>query len=131
MSTTVVRITAALPGVLLAVSGVGWLTDPATAAEGLGMPLLDGIGRSTQIGDFGAFFLSGAGMAFIGAWTAQPAWLLAPALLLGSAACMRVFAFLAHGAPFATMFVAIELAMTGILMTSALLLSRAGRLSKS
>ena len=35
MTTTVVRITAALPGILLAVSGVGWLGDPATAAEGL------------------------------------------------------------------------------------------------
>jgi len=53
MTTTIVRITAALPGVLLAISGVGWLSDPATAAEGLGMPLLEGIGRSTQIGDFG------------------------------------------------------------------------------
>ena len=131
MSNIVVRMTAALPGVLLAVSGVGWLTAPATAADSLGMPLLDGIGRSTQIGDFGAFFLSGAGMAFIGAWTAQPAWLLAPALLLASAAGMRVLAFLAYGAPFATMFVAVELVMTGVLVTSALLLSRAGRLSKS
>ena len=131
MTTTIVRITAALPGVLLAISGVGWLSDPATAAEGLGMPLLEGIGRSTQIGDFGSFFLSGAGMVFIGAWTTQPAWLLAPALLLGGAAGMRCFAFVAHGAPFATMFIAVELVMTGILVTSALLLSRSGRLSNS
>ena len=129
MSTTVVRITAALPGVLLAVSGVGWLGDPATAAEGLGMPLLEGVGRSTQIGDFGSFFLSGAGMVFIGAWTAQPAWLLAPALLLGGAAGMRCFAFVVHDAPFAAMFVAAELIMTGILVTSALLLSRSESLS--
>jgi len=131
MTTTIVRITAALPGVLLAISGVGWLSDPATAAEGLGMPLLEGIGRSTQIGDFGSFFLSGAGMVFIGAWTTQPAWLLAPALLLGGAAGMRCFAFVAHGAPFAAMFIAVELVMTGILVTSALLLSRSGRLSNS
>ena len=128
MTTTVVRITAALPGILLAVSGVGWLGDPATAAEGLGMPLLEGIGRSTQIGDFGSFFLSGAAMVLIGAWTAQPAWLLAPALLLGGAAGMRIFAFVAHGAPLAAMFIGVELVMSGILVTSAFLLTRAGRL---
>ena len=81
------------------------------------MPLLEGIGRSSQIGDFGSFFLSGAAMVLIGAWTVQPAWLLAPALLLGGAAGMRSFAFVAHGAPFATMFIEVEPVMSGILVT--------------
>ena len=86
MKTNGFRIVAAIPGVLLLVSGVGWLTDPAAAAEGLGMPLLEGIGRSTQIGDFAAFFLAGSAMVLIGAWTVRTGWLLAAALLVGGAA---------------------------------------------
>ena len=60
------RIVAALPGLVMLLLGVGWVTDPAGAAEGLGMPLLEGAGRSTQIGDFGSFFLAGFVMVVMG-----------------------------------------------------------------
>ena len=53
-----IRIVAALPGVLFAIQGLNWIIDPSAAAEGLGMPLLEGIGRSTQIGDLAAFFFA-------------------------------------------------------------------------
>ena len=32
--------------------GLVWIAAPRMAATNLGMPLLDGLGRSTQIGDF-------------------------------------------------------------------------------
>lgn len=37
-------------------NGVMFMFDPETATRQLGMPLLEGISRSTQIGDFGSFF---------------------------------------------------------------------------
>ena len=46
------RILTGLVGLLMAVITLGWLADPSSAAANLGMPLLDGLGRSTQIGDF-------------------------------------------------------------------------------
>ncbi len=124
MNVNGVRIVAAIPGVVLLVSGFGWLTDPAAAAEGLGMPLLEGMGRSTQIGDFAAFFLGGAAIALIGAWTARREWLLAAAMLVGGAAVMRSVAFAAHDAPFAALFIGIEVVMATILVASAVVLSK-------
>ena len=49
-------------GVFFALQGVGWLVAPARLAASLGMPLLDGLGRSTQIGDFASFFLTAGGL---------------------------------------------------------------------
>ena len=49
------RILTGLVGLLMAVITLGWLADPSSAAANLGMSLLDGLGRSTQIGDFTAF----------------------------------------------------------------------------
>ena len=125
MRTTGVRVAAAIPGLLMLVSGIGWITDPASAAEGLGMPLLDGIGRSTQIGDFASFFLGIGAMVLIGVWTLRTEWLLAAAVLLGGAAVMRTVAFVAHDAPFATTFVAVEVVLPGILVVSPIAPSRA------
>ena len=42
MRTTGIRVVAAVPGLLMLVSGIGWITEPASAAERQGSPLLDG-----------------------------------------------------------------------------------------
>ena len=62
------RILSGLVGLLMLITGLGWITDPASAAANLGMPLLDDLGRSTQIGDFTAFFIAVAGFSLYGAW---------------------------------------------------------------
>ncbi len=54
------RALTALSGLGLLLIGLGWWVHPAAAAEMLGASLLEGTGRSTQIGDSGAFFI-GAG----------------------------------------------------------------------
>ena len=41
---------------MMFVMGLRWLVDPSGAAAGIGMPVLDGLARSSQIGDLGAFF---------------------------------------------------------------------------
>ena len=52
------RIVAGVIGLMLGVQAVQWMFMPATAAESLGMPLLEGVARSSQMGDTGAFFLT-------------------------------------------------------------------------
>jgi hypothetical protein len=113
------RIIVAIPGVLFLLTGLQWLFDPAAAAEALGLPLLDGLARSTEIGDLGAFFLACSGMILYGAATAKPHWLRAPAILVGSAAFVRTLAWLLHGADFAAAFIAVEVAVAGVLWTVA------------
>jgi len=104
-----IRIAVGLVGALFTLQALRWVVDPAGAAAGLGMPLLDGLARSTQIGDTGAFFLGMGAMLLIGAATARRAWVQAAALLLGAAAGMRVLAWGLHRAPFAKQFIAVEL----------------------
>ena len=47
----------ALLGIMFVFNGLNWYINPAAAAEGLGMPLLQGGGLSTQLGDLSSFFL--------------------------------------------------------------------------
>jgi len=115
----VVRIIVAIPGVLLLVSGLGWVVNPESAAAGLGMPLLDGLGRSTQVGDFGAFFLSGSVLIALGVIRKEAPWLVAAALLVGLAAIVRTLAWALHGADFAAQFIGFEVVMAAILLFGA------------
>ena len=77
------QILIGLAGVLFLFTGIRWLLDPGTAAQTLGMPLLDGIGRSTQIGDLASFFLSLGFMIFAGLITGRRVWFYPPVMLLG------------------------------------------------
>ncbi len=69
MNLIVGRILSLLPAVLFLSTAYGWITNPSEAAKGLGMPLLEGIGRSTQIGDFSAFFIGVGLFSLMGALT--------------------------------------------------------------
>jgi hypothetical protein len=112
------RIATALLGAFFALQGLGWLAIPARAAAGLGMPLLDGVARSTQIGDLTSFFLV-AGLLMLGGSRPGHARLLAiPGLMIGVAAIGRILAWAIHGAAFATAFIAIEIAVCALLFTA-------------
>jgi hypothetical protein len=113
------RIVVASPRVLVVLPALQGIFDPAAAAEALGLPLLDGLARSTEIGDLGAFFIACSGMILYGAATAKPHWLRAPAILVGSAAFVRTLAWILHGADFAAAFIAVEVVVAGILFTVA------------
>ena len=63
------RVIAGLIGALLAATAGGWLLDPETAAGTLGMTYMDGIGRSTLVGDMSAFFVFLVVMCVMGAIT--------------------------------------------------------------
>ena len=103
---------------------LGWLTDPATAAAALAMPLLEGMGGNTQIGDFTSFFFTAGLFACIGAYRAEYAWLYASISLLGSAAIFRSLAVVAHGSDPLAMAIIFEIIMTAILILSVYLMKK-------
>lgn len=71
----VLRVIVALPAILFVVTGLRWLVAPEPVAAEFGMPLLDGVGRSSQIGDMSAFFLTlGRSATRPSAWRSMPLW---------------------------------------------------------
>ena len=114
------RIVVILIGVGFALQGVEWLVAPGRAAAGLGMPVLEGLARSTQFGDFAAFFLT-LGVSILAAiGLGRPRLLYFPAGLLGSAAFGRIVAWAVHGAAFAAVFIAVEIIASVLLLSAAL-----------
>jgi hypothetical protein len=104
------RILTLCIGAGFVLQGVAFLVVPARAAEGLGMALLDGVGRSTQIGDFAAFFLMGGVCMVLGSRPGGERILQLAGGLLAAAAFGRIIAWAAHGAAFATLFIVVEIA---------------------
>ena len=118
MINKILRVVTVLPGILFVVIGVGWIIDPASAAAGVGMPLLEGVGRSTQIGDLGSFFLTMGLLILVGVTTLERAWFYPPMMLLGLAAIFRIVAWLVHGAALAGSMIAVEIIVTALLYVS-------------
>ena len=85
MKTWMIRIAAALPGFLLLVNAVGLAVAPEGVVTSLGMTYLDGLGRSSQVGDTGAFFACGGLFIVFGAFRARPQWIMAGAFLFFAA----------------------------------------------
>jgi len=104
----VLRVVAGLLGALFFVMGLQWILSPANIAESLGMPLLDGLGLSTQIGDLGSFFITVGAMTLIGVYTKTYHWFFAPSMLLLVAALYRSLSTIFYGAPFAMEQIIIE-----------------------
>ena len=120
------RIVTMLLGAFFALQGLGWIFDPARAAEGLGMPLLDGLARSTQVGDLAAFFLAIGVTALVGSRPGRARLLLVPAGVLGGTALMRTLAWLLHDAAFAGTFIAVEAVCAALLLLAARRLDATG-----
>ena len=115
MINKILRVVTVLPGILFVVTGVGWIVDPASAAARLGMPLLEGVGRSTQIGDMGAFFVTMGLLILVGVTTLKRVWFYPPMMLLGLAVSFRIIAWLVHGAALAGSMIAVEIVITVLL----------------
>jgi hypothetical protein len=122
---TVLRVLIALPAILFVVLGLRWIVDPTSAASALGMELMDGVGRSSQIGDVGALFLSMGVMMLVALITARRSWFQAPALMLVLVAVFRVLAWLSHDAALTVDMIAVELVVAGLLFFASSRLSQA------
>jgi len=93
----VARIITCLIGAFLLLQSFQWIIDPVSAAGGLGMTLVEGVGKNTQIGDFTSFFFSAGLFALIGAVKQQHQWLYGSICLLGGAAIFRSLSVVLHG----------------------------------
>ena len=93
----VARILSGFIGALMLLNCLLWISDPTTAAKELAMPLLEGLGGNSQIGDFTAFFFTAGLFACIGVYRAEYIWLYTTISLLGSAAIFRSYAVMVHG----------------------------------
>ena len=106
-------------GAFFALQGVAWLIDPARVAAGLGMPLLDGMARSTQVGDLAIFFLVAGATMMLGTRPGRSGMLYFPAALIGGAAITRTLAWALQGADFAALFIAVEVVVGVTLLQGA------------
>ena len=118
------RILSGIVGLFMLWSCLGWLIDPEAAAMGLAMPLLEGMGGNTQIGDFTSFFFTAGLFACIGAYKAEYTWLYASISLLGSAAIFRSLAVVLHGSEPLTQAIIAEIVMVGFLILSVYLMKK-------
>ena len=105
----VLRIVAGLFGALFLISGLQWIIAPARIAEQLGMPLLEGVGLSAQIGDMGSFFITVGAMTLIGALTHNTSLVLrAIHAYCWWQLCTEPFQPLLYGAPFVMSAIVVE-----------------------
>ena len=111
----VLRVIAGLAGTLFFLNGLQWIINPASVADSLGMPLLEGVGLSTQIGDLGSFFITVGAMTLIGAITTTRHWFYAPSMLLLVAALYRTLSTILYGAPFVMSAIVVEIS-TGLFL---------------
>ena len=120
----IARILSGLIGALMLWNCLWWVLDPATSAKELGMPLLEGLGGNSQIGDFTAFFFTAGLFACIGAYRAEHIWLYTTISLLGSAAVFRSYAVMAHGAEPLMEAISFEVAMAAALVVCVFLMKQ-------
>ncbi len=109
----------ALPAILFIALGLRWLVDPVGSAPELGFVLGEGIGRSSQVGDFAAFFLTMGVCILIGLVSGRRAWYYPSIMLLLFAATGRVLAWALHDASFAGSMIAFEVLVATLLLAGA------------
>ena len=113
------RLLTVLSGLGLLVFGLGWWVHPGPAAEMLGATLLEGTGRTAQIGDTGAFFVGAGMMLAWGAIRGQASVLLAGGLLVGLVVPGRVASAMYHGGSWTPDEIVAECAITILALTTA------------
>lgn len=117
--TRVFKIFVALPAVLFVVMGLRWLVDPSGTAVEFGFMLADGLGRSSQVGDLSAFFLTLGVCILMGLVSGRRLWYYPPAMLLLFATLGRVLSWLVHDAAFAGSMIAVEVMVAALLLAAA------------
>ena len=116
---TVLKIGVVLTGLLFIGFGLRWLIDPAASATHFGMPLLEGTGKSTQIGDLTAFFLTVGMSILLAVKTSQRIWYYPAIMLLSLAALGRILAWLIHDAAVMVDMIAPEVLISILLVVAA------------
>lgn len=114
-----IKVSLSVVAALFLSIGLGLMVVPSMVTESLGMPLLDGLGRSTQLGDLAGFFTGGAIMIILGILQNKKIWFYCPAILVGLTAVFRFVAWLAHDASAAVPQILLEIVIVVLLYFAA------------
>ncbi|MDB4856625.1 hypothetical protein OAH65_02050 [Gammaproteobacteria bacterium] len=106
-------------GVVLAIIALRWILSPEDSANSLGMVLLDGAGRNTQIRDFTALFASTSIFCFISITTRQYQWIFSSGIVFLLIALISVLASQLHDAPLTYSSLIAEIIFAVMAFTSA------------
>ena len=119
MNNNVIKIIAAVPGIPMLVNALMFILQPETVTADLGMPLLEGVGLSTQLADLGAFFTFSALLIFYGVLKSNGEYLRIVALLLDLTAILRAVAWVINDAALASTLIGAEILLVVWLWISA------------
>jgi len=114
----ILRILAAVYGLLFAGLGLGFWAAPAKLARTFGLEALDGLGFASLRADFGGLFLALSILCLTGAWTRRRIFPSAAAGMLALAVVGRMIAW-AAGAPLASQAQPLAVELSGILLLAA------------
>ena len=106
-------------GVVLAIIALRWILSPEDSANSLGMVLLEGAGRNTQIRDFTALFASTSIFCFISITTRQYQWIFSSGIVFLLIALISVLASQLHDAPLTYSSLIAEIIFAVMAFTSA------------
>ena len=106
-------------GVVLAIIALRWILSPEDSAYSLGMVLLDGAGRNTQIRDFTALFASTSIFCFLSIVTRQYQWIFSSGIVFSLIALINVLASQLHDAPLTYSSLIAEIIFAVMAFTSA------------
>ena len=106
-------------GVVLAIIALRWILSPEDSANSLGMVLLEGAGRNTQIRDFTALFASTSIFCFISITTRQYQWIFSSGIVFSLIALISVLASQLHDAPLTYSSLIAEIIFAVMAFTSA------------
>ncbi|WP_373097521.1 hypothetical protein [Zhongshania sp.] len=119
LGSKILRAIVCIPAIIFIVTGLQFLLDPAEAVKQFGMPLLDGVGRSSQIGDMAGFFLTCGLCVLIAVSTGKRVWFYPAAMLTSITAIGRILAWLLHDAALAINLIAPEIIFTALFLFAA------------
>ena len=106
-------------GVVLAIIALRWILSPEDSANALGMVLLDGAGKNTQIRDFTALFASTSIFCFLSITTRQYQWIFSSGIVFSLIALISVLASQLHEAPLTYSSLIAEIIFAVMAFTSA------------
>lgn len=114
MPLNIIRIIIAFPAVLFITFSLRWLLNPAGIAPDFGMPLLNGVGLSTQVGDFFSVFMMLGLAVLAGIISRQRIWFYPPVIFLALAATGRILAWGLHSATLAVALIIPEIIIAAL-----------------
>ena len=123
---TLLRTLTSLAGLGALLIGATWWYQPETAAGLLGASLLDGTGRTAQIGDSGAFFIGVGVLMLWGAVRQRALFVLIGGGLVGLVAPGRILSATLHGGAVTTPEVVVECVIFLIAVITWFAISRRG-----